>query len=306
MNLLRYAFKNIFRNLFLSISSILIISLLVFFVNILLFVLFATEQFIASVNDRISLTINLREGFSTTDIRAKNLLDEVQGAFTGISLTYISREEALDLLSARNPSLALLVENSTENPLPNSLKISGVDIASYTSLNNYIARYQDILQYNATDMDKKLLDYKAQFSRISVVVDLLKSLELGVIVLLGLFLFTVFSIVHMIIRNFIYFLQDEVEIIELVGGSPSFIYGPFVFQGIFYTGCASGLALFALYILRSIFSIEFISGPFSYVFQGFFTFLSHWSIWEIIAFIAIGALSSLLASRRYIHSTIGR
>ncbi len=124
MNLLRYAFKNIFRNLFLSISSILIISLLVFFVNILLFVLFATEQFIASVNDRISLTINLREGFSTTDIRAKNLLDEVQGAFTGISLTYISREEALDLLSARNPSLALLVENSTENPLPNSLKIS--------------------------------------------------------------------------------------------------------------------------------------------------------------------------------------
>ncbi len=91
-------------------------------------------------------------------------------------------------------------------------------------MNNYIARYQDILQYNATDMDKKLLDYKAQFSRISVVVDLLKSLELGVIVLLGLFLFTVFSIVHMIIRNFIYFLQDEVEIIELVGGSPSFIY----------------------------------------------------------------------------------
>ncbi len=235
MNILRYALKNIFRNLFLSISSVLIISLLVFFVNILLFVLFATEQFISSVNDRISITINFRDEYNSTDPRAGKLMQEVRSTFTGISLTYISREDALGILASRNPDLADLVENSSENPLPNSIKITGVDIAYYSSLNNYIARYQDILQYDALDMDKKLLDYKAQYNRISVVVNLLRSLEYGVYILLGLFIFTVFAIVHMIIRNFIYFLQDEVEIIELVGGNASFVYGPFVIQGMFYT-----------------------------------------------------------------------
>lgn len=47
----------------------------------------------------------------------------------------------------------------------------------------------------------------------------------------------------MIIRNFIYFLQDEVRIIELVGGSPLFIYGPFVIQGFLYVVCSNLIAL---------------------------------------------------------------
>ena len=94
---------------------------------------------------------------------------------------------------------------------------------------------------------------------ISVVVDMLRSLEYGVYVLLGLFIFTVFAIVHMIIRNFIYFLQDEVEIIELVGGNASFVYGPFVVQGMFYTGIATIVALTLLWTSRSVFLIDFVS-----------------------------------------------
>lgn len=61
VNILRYAFKNIFRNIFLSVSSILIIGLLVFFVNILLFVIYSTDEFIHSINNRISININLQD-----------------------------------------------------------------------------------------------------------------------------------------------------------------------------------------------------------------------------------------------------
>lgn len=82
MNILRYAFKNIFRNLFLSASSVLVIGLLVFFVNILLFVLFATEQFIMSVNDKISITINFRDGFDNSQVRSQMLINGINTAFT--------------------------------------------------------------------------------------------------------------------------------------------------------------------------------------------------------------------------------
>jgi cell division protein FtsX len=46
MRILRYAFRNIIRNPFLSLSSIFVIALLIFFVNILFGVLYASEKFI--------------------------------------------------------------------------------------------------------------------------------------------------------------------------------------------------------------------------------------------------------------------
>ncbi len=216
MNILRYAIKNIFRNLFLSASSILIIGLLVFFVNILLFVLYATEQFIARVNDKISITINFRDGYDKTQGRSQLFMDGVTNTFTGVKLNYISREQALDVLKARNPDLAVLVEQTDENPLPNSVQLSNIDLKTYSQIDEYVGQFQDILQYDQSDMNKKLLDYKGQYERIAIVVKVLNYLRYGVYVMLSLFVFTVFVVVHTVIRNFIFFLQDEVRIIELV------------------------------------------------------------------------------------------
>ena len=62
MYILKYALKNIIRNPFISLSSLVVIGLLVFFINILLLVLFSTDKFIESVNDRISITIPYQSG----------------------------------------------------------------------------------------------------------------------------------------------------------------------------------------------------------------------------------------------------
>lgn len=133
-------------------------------------------------------------------------------------------------MKARNPDLASLVEGSDENPLPNSIRVSNIHLSSYQEFNTFISSYQTILQYDAGDMNKKLLDYKSQYDRIDFIVRLLLSLQYGIYFLLGLFAFTVFAIIYMIIRNFVFFQRDEIRIIELVGGRPVFIYGPFVIQ----------------------------------------------------------------------------
>jgi cell division transport system permease protein len=305
MNILRYAFKNIFRNLFLSASSVLIITLLVFFVNILLFVLFATEQFIASINDKISITINFRDGFDDSQVRSQRLISGISEGFTGVKLDYISRESALDILKWRNPDLAALVEQTDDNPLPNSLRLSNIDLDTYGQIDAYIASFQDILQYDQSDMNRKLTDYKSQMTRITQVVHVLTTLQEGVYVLLGLFVFTVFIVVHMIIRNFIFFLRDEVRIIELVGWNPSFIYGPFLVQGLFYTAFSTLLALSVFFLGHSLITIDFISGPLAFVVEWFYEQLNAWSILEVLWFSLIGVISALLASRVYIHSTIG-
>lgn len=79
-----------------------------------------------------------------------------------------------------------------------------------------VSEYRDILQYDETTMNRRLLDYQTQYNQISSIVQALRSLNVAVYVLIGLFLFTVFVVVHMVIRNFIFFLQNEVRIIELV------------------------------------------------------------------------------------------
>ncbi len=306
MNILRYALKNILRNPFLSISSVLIITLLAFFVNILFFILFSSDEFISKINSRISITVNVRDGFDSAHPRIGGMLKELRWAFTGISLTYISREDAFNILKERDPDLANLVENVRENPLPNSLRITNIDLASYSTLNNYIARYQDILQYDATDMNQKLLDYKAQYSRITLIVSLLETLKFTVYMLLSLFFFTVAIIIYMIIQNFIYFLKEEVEIIELVGGSPSFIYGPFVAQGIIYAGISALIAGSLIFLFLQILSDAGTPWVILTLVESFYIFFGSifWYIFLLFSF--VWGISAWIASKKHIHSTIGR
>ncbi len=146
----------------------------------------------------------------------------------------ISKAQAFDLLRTRNPDLASLIENTGENPLPESLRIDNIPRDQYAQFNTIIGESRDMIHYDKDAMDKKLLDYTSQFDRISQIVKLLYMLELGVYTLLALFMFTVTVIIYSVISNSISFQRQEIEIIELVGGKKSFIYGPFLFQGAIY------------------------------------------------------------------------
>ncbi len=304
MQLLRYALKNIFRNIFLSASSILIIGLLVFFVNILIFVIFSTDRFIQSINNRISININFQDGYDNTQLRSNEFLYGVKSSFSGVQVDYISRDKALELLSTRNPDLATLIE-SDSNPLPNSVRLSNIEIDEYKWLNTFIGRFRDILQYDEGSLDKKLLDYRSQYERIAAIVKMLNILQATVYIFLGLFVFTVAIVIYMVIHNFIFFLQDEVRIIELVGGRASFIYGPFILQWILYAMIASCIAIITFIGLIILMRSQSLFVDFIPFLSDFFRlFVSYaWLLIPIFSF--IGAISAFLASWKYIHSTIG-
>jgi cell division transport system permease protein len=304
MQLIRYAIRNILRNIWLSASSLLIIGLLVFFVHILLLVIFSTDRFITSINDRISININLQDGYDNSQIRSIEFLSGVTMTFSGVQVDYISREDALTLLTTRNPDLATLIEKDA-NPLPNSIRLSNIDIDLYSSLNVYIGRFRDILQYDQGSLDRKLLDYRSQYDRIASVVEMLHILQIAVYILLGLFIFTVAIVIYMVIHNFVFFLQDEVRIIELVGGRSSFIYGPFVIQGMLYAMIATALATIAFVALIALIRSQSLFADFVPFLSDFASLFTSYAWLAIPLFALLGALSAFLASWKYIHSTIG-
>lgn len=305
MYIFKYAFKNIVRNPFISLSSIVVIGLLIFFINILTLVLFSTEKFINSVNDRISITIPFQSGYTDESLQTQKLFYTLSTSFPDIQSLYISQEEAFTLFQSRNPDLAKLIESTDENPLPNSLRLSWIPLGSYEAIEKLMAEYRDILEYNETEFNRKLIDFQSQYSRIESLVKILRLLAVWVYTLLGLFVFTVFVVLYTVISNTIFFLRDEMSIIELVGGRSYFIYGPLVIQWVFYTGMAVFLAVWVFYSLPFILPLDSLPSAISLMISEFYIFFSEKLAYGILAAIILGMLSSFIASWKYVHKTIG-
>lgn len=305
MNILRYAFKNIFRNFFLSISSVITIGLLVFFVNVLLLVVFASNNFIQSVNNKIAIVLTFKNWYDNSQVKSQEFLSGASEKFKWVSVEYISREEALKIFKERHSDLVPIVEDANENPLPNSVRISQIPLDKYADMDAYIAQYKDILQYDAQDMNKKLVDYKIQYEQVSKIVTLLQLLNKYVYILIGLFIFTVFVVVHTVIRNFVFFLQDEVRIIELVWGKSSFIYLPLMIQGTIYTVLAVCLAVWVFFLFKNFWGLELLPNSILALFTSFYQELMNtYFPKELIVAVLIGIISAFLASYKYVHSTI--
>lgn len=300
MRILEYAFRNIIRNPFLSISSIFVVTLLIFFVNILLGILFTSRMFIESVNNRISFTISFQSGYTTSDIRVRSLADKLQTAFTGISLETISKREAFALLKERNPDLTALIENSWENPLPDSLRVDNIPLDQYDTFNAIVESEKDILFYDKDAMNRKYLDYQSQFQRVSFVVKFLNIIEYGVYALLSLFVFTVAVIVYTVIGNSIFFHKHEIEIIELVGGRSLFIYWPFLLQGWLYSFIGTSIALSALMFLSAFSPGDFVSGPLSSLHAILDLKLQAAIPYELFLFFLLWFGSAFIAVRKYV------
>lgn len=301
MRIFRFAFRNIIRNPLLSLSSIFVIALLLFFVNILLGVLFASERFIDSVNGRISFTISFQSGYTIQDVRVRGLAANLQDTFSGISIDSISRREALTLMKERNPDLVTLIENTGENPLPESLRIDNIPLDQYEAFDAIISAQKDILYYDKDSMNRKLLDYQGQFARALTVVKLLHIVEVAVYALLWLFLFTVAVIIYTVIWNSIFFQKQEIEIIEIVGGKPSFIYGPFLIQASVYTFSATLLAGLCVVLLSRLTPVEFISWPLTSFHNDIDIRFPAVFLKELWVFLLLSLISAIIALRRYVR-----
>ncbi len=260
MRLLKYALRNIIRNPFLSISSVFVIGLLIFFVNVLIFVLFVSENFITDVQSKIKFTINYQSGYMIDSLKSRVLIDELRSTFSGISVIPISSDEAYASNKLLYPDLISIIEGSGENPFPDALSITSIPLDRYNEFNTYILDHRDMFHYDTDILGKKLLDYRSQFRRIHSIVTSLQVFEYGVFSLLILFAFTVATIIYNVISNSIFFHREEIEIIELVGGRPSFTYGQFLLQGVFYGVVSVGIVMLVFLSLRSTFDLEASTG----------------------------------------------
>lgn len=242
----------------------------------------------------MSISLYLKEEYDKNSLEVIDMINDIKKFSSSIKVEYKTKDEVLEELRKKDPELVNILERT--NPLPDTIALSNIQLKEYENLNAIIENKLFVLANEKNKWKDYFSNYTSQYERISKVINILNILQIGLYVIIGIFIVSIAVIVYSIIGNFIYYYKDEIYITRLVWWSNSFIYGPFVFQGIIYNFLSFIISNFIFTVLlknlnflfNDTFSFDLISITFSiFIIQG-------------IIFISLGGLSWFFSSRKYI------
>lgn len=221
INILSTAYKDIKRNKPIAFSSIGVMTLVFIVFSIFSGFAFMATKVLNYVETRAHLEV-----FFNTDVPEEKILEIKQlleNTGKTIYVEYTSQEDAAEFMRLRHSDNPLIIEAITPEVLPASLSIKAKKIDYVQELNTTL---------ESQDSDNTLI-YKISYNEDTT--NLLKDLLFWVR-LIGAVLFvvsvTVIFLVSLITTELsIKFREDEISIMQLVGGDKWYIRAPFVFQG---------------------------------------------------------------------------
>ncbi|MBP9701635.1 MAG: ABC transporter permease [Candidatus Pacebacteria bacterium] len=298
----RSGFVNFWRNGFLSLSSILVLSIALLVFGGLIFFSTLSESFLNVVREKVDINVYFALNANEIDILdLKKTLEKMPEVST---TEYISREESLKRFKEKHQDNTLILQGLEEvgdNPLPAVLTIKAKDPSQYESITKSLAdkTFIDDINYSR---NKVIID---RLSRIIPLVE--KTVSVIIMVLVVMAVIVTFNTIRVIIFSS----RDEIAVMKLVGASNMYVRGPFVVSGVMY-GIASAilaiiiLGLFAYYM--DALYIRFLHaypGDISEIRHILFSYYvgNFRTIFSVImgSGIILGAVSSYMAVRRYLN-----
>jgi len=289
LRLLKYSVKNILRNKFLSVSSVLVLTLLMFFINILFILQDVSFKVIDNINSKLTISLYLQDKYDRNSIEVIDLRKDISAMSNSIVWEYKTKDEVLESLRQKDPDLVKILERS--NPLPSTITLSNIDIKEYDNLNKLIENKFFILEKN--ELEKwHFSNYTTQYEKIASVIKVLQAGQVGLYIIISVFFVSIAIIIYSIIWNFIYYYKDEIYITRLVWWSKQFIYWPFVLQWIIYS-VISFLLSFIVFVI--------ILQNISYVFSDLYMYKISFSLilLKLFLFIIIWWASWYFSSKKY-------
>ncbi|MBI4079907.1 ABC transporter permease [Candidatus Kaiserbacteria bacterium] len=296
----RYGLIGFVRNGFVSLAAVLIMTITLFVVAGLLILGAALGATLQQLTEKVDVTVYFETTASEEQIRA--VQQSLEALPEVAVVTYVSREEALVTFRERhkNDQLTLqALEELGENPLGASLEVRAKETSQYES----IAQSLDAMQEEAaaSGIDKvNFYQNKTAIDRLTNIIETARRLGIAISLVLGL---ATVLIAFNTVRLAIYTARDEIGVMNLVGASRWYVRGPFMISGVLY-GLVSGLV-----VLLLLYPVTLWIGPGSERFFGSFNvfsyFISSFPLIFLVVMgsgIGLGALSSYLAVRRYLHA----
>ena len=297
----RYGLISFVRNGFVSLTAVLIMTITLFVVAFLMISGAALDATLKQLTEKVDVTVyfttEATEGEITSMKTAIEALPEVA------VVTYISREEALAVFRERHKGDQLTLQALDElggNPLGASLEIRAKQTSQYESIATFLEAQQKS-GGTAASIDKvNFFQNKTAIDRLTNIIETSRRIGIAVALVLGI---STILIAFNTIRLAIYTARDEIGVMNIVGAGHWYVRGPFMVAGILY-GLVSGLI-----VLLLLYPLTLWLGPGSERFFGSFNVFTYFieafpALFLIIVAsgIGLGALSSYLAVRRYLHT----
>lgn len=218
---IRDSFKSIFRNFSLSMASIscTVITLILVALGIL------ASYNVTSMTDKIEkdLTMIVFIKNDTTDEEINNIKNELEKISNIDTITYRSKTDIKDNMSAENEAFKTIMDTWTEeeNPLQSTYVLKVKEIKEIKETATIIKNIEnvDIVKYGESMVDKMI-----------AVFDMIK--YVCIIIVVALVLVTWF-LINNTIKITIFSRKNEINIMRLVGTSNTVIKLPFLFEGFF-------------------------------------------------------------------------
>lgn len=291
-------FVSFWRNGFVSLSSVLIITVTLFSLGGIMFAGALLNSSLAEIKAKVDVNVYFVTTAAESDILAlKKKLESLPEVAT---VQYISREQALanfkDKHTGDEVTLQALAELG-DNPLGAILNIKAKQTSQYEG----IAKFLDSESGTAGTFIDKINYYqnKTAIDTLTKMID--GGTKVAIALSLVLFLISIL-IVFNTIRLAIYIAREEISVMRLVGASNRFVRGPFIVSGVMY-GVLSALITLILFYPAT-YWVSRVTGTFFSGFSLFAYYLGNLpGIGGIIlgAGALLGAVSSYLAVRKYLR-----
>lgn len=296
---LRAGFVSFWRNGYVSLASVLVMTVTLSVIASTLFTSAMLTSTLNGIREKVDVNVYFLKTASEADIASlKNSLESLPQVG---SVEYTSREQVLIDFKARHSEDELTLsalEELDENPLGASFNIRAKDPSQYESIVTFL-QGRMAAAGDASIVDRiNYAQNKQAIDALSRIIEASKKLgSIIVIFFVGVSVLITFNT----IRLAIYIFREEISVMRLVGASEMYIRGPFVTVGLMYGFVAGIVTLVLLY------PITYWIGPMTLrlgtglnLFDFYLATFGQLFVVVIGSGLFLGAVSSFLAVKKYL------
>lgn len=296
----RYGINNFSRNTWLTIAAtaVMTITLLIIFMTLV-----ARQVLVDTVDDiksKVDMSIYVKT--ETTNTQASEIKSELSKLSSVKSVTYVSPQDARKKFALDNKGDAETLEalNEATNKLPGTFNVKIENINDPSQLDTFV-KTSSIYKQHADENRAPSFsgERRSAIQNIGLAVQFAE--RFGIIASL-IFIIISSLIVFNTIRMAIFNRKEEIQMMKLIGADRNFIRGPFIVEAVVYgfiaAVLATSLGFAALYGMRG--TLADYQVAIDGIVDNITLYVGLVLIAMIITGAAIGVVSSLLATRKYL------
>lgn len=238
---LRNALLNFKRNIWLSLATLIIMTLTLLMMSFLYFLNIIGSEVLNNIEKKVDLSAVFKD--TITDEQIQAIVKDLESRSDVQDVRIVSSEEALEQFRQRhadNPFYEESLRELEKNPLPTNIYITATEPRLYQN----IARQLESEKYAPFIEKVNFENSKQVIERLIIVMSNIRNI--GIIttsIFAGLVLLIMFNTIRLAIYSF----REEIDIMRLVGASNWFIRGPFVIEAVLVALLSVGVTCLILY-----------------------------------------------------------